>query len=118
MSRKIVVDGLPSFFLHKTRIYARVKKDLPDDSGSFSEKGNPVEKQGRKVSGLRGKTYVSGPPRFDSGTPSLHINKVEVVMLPVTPALEVHSADHTTLTIPLGRLPLSLSPPPNVSKNS
>jgi hypothetical protein len=60
LSRKIVVHGLPSFFLHKTRIYAKAKEGVPDYSGSFSEKGNPVEKQGRKVSGLRGKTYDSG----------------------------------------------------------
>jgi hypothetical protein len=32
--------------------------------GGFSEKGKPVEKQGRKVSDLRGKTYDSGAAGF------------------------------------------------------
>jgi hypothetical protein len=32
-----------------------------------TDKGKPVEKQGRKVSGLMGKTYDSGAAGFDSG---------------------------------------------------
>jgi hypothetical protein len=38
-------------------------------SGSSIEKGKPVEKQGRKVSDLRGKPMIAGPPRVDSGSP-------------------------------------------------
>jgi hypothetical protein len=34
---------------------------------SLLTKGKPVEKQGRKVSGLMGKTYDSGAAGFDSG---------------------------------------------------
>jgi len=32
-----------------------------------TDKGKPVEKQGRKVSDLRGKTYDSGAAKFISG---------------------------------------------------
>jgi hypothetical protein len=42
--------------------------DTPEFSGtSLLTKGKPVEKQGRKVSGLMGKTYDSGAAGFDSG---------------------------------------------------
>lgn len=40
----------------------------PPNYGLFvTDKGKPVEKQGRKVSGLTGRTYDSGTAGFDSG---------------------------------------------------
>lgn len=53
---------------------------------------------------------IAGPPRFDSGTPSAY-QKVEVVMLPVTPALEVHSVNQSTMSIPADCLSVYLPPP-------
>ena len=39
--------------------------DPVDATGGSIEKGKPVEKQGRKVSDLRGKTYDSGAAKID-----------------------------------------------------
>jgi len=48
------------FCLRQANIYARVRRWFVRFFGGSSEKGKPVEKQGRKVSDLRGKTYDSG----------------------------------------------------------
>jgi len=75
--------------------------------GSF-EKGKPVEKQGRKVSDLRGKTYDSGAAqRFNYGRSPVWSMK-ESTMSDVKPILEIHPANHfimsrSTRSAPSGR---------------
>ena len=66
-------------------------------SGSF-EKGKPAEKQGRKVSDLRGKTYDSGAAqRFNYGRSPVWSMK-ESAMSDVKPILEVHPAHRDTMS--------------------
>lgn len=46
-----------------------------DFSSRYSEKGKPAERQGRKVSDLRGKPMIAGPPMLYLAAPLVYTNK-------------------------------------------
>ena len=83
------------------------------------EKGKPVERQGRKVSDLRGKTYDSGAAEHGfRPLPSLYKKNKGDVMQPAIekPALATHPAAPSTLSDTLGRAVLGSCRSPSSPK--
>ena len=57
------------------RITFNIKKDLDQDKFLTTEKGKPIERLGRKATGLRANAYDSGVASLETTTRSFEVSR-------------------------------------------